>query len=209
MTPLVIIGCGGFGREVWSTAQAINTVAPRFEILGMLDDNLSAENSAALHRIGATHLGGIEWFGSAADDVHGVIAIGSSRARSAIDSRFPERRWATLVHPDTTIGPDVTLAQGCVVAPGARLSTSIRVGRHVHIDQGVTVGHDSLLGDFSRLNPQACISGNVMIEAGATVGASATVIQGLRVGADALVGAGAVVTRDIEASTIVKGVPAR
>ena len=92
MTPLVIIGCGGFGREVWSTAQAINTVAPRFEILGMLDDNLSAENSAALHRIGATHLGGIEWFGSAADDVHGVIAIGSSTqgSRSAAG-----RLWCT------------------------------------------------------------------------------------------------------------------
>ena len=209
MTPLVIIGCGGFGREVWGIAEAINDKAPRFEVLGMVDDALSDENEDALARLGARHLGGLDWFEDAPADVQAVIAIGSPDARRRIEERLPDRAWATLVHPDTTIGPDVKLAQGCVVAPGARLSTSIRVGRHVHIDQGVTVGHDSLLGDFSRLNPQSCISGNVTIEAGATVGASATVIQGLRVGADALVGAGAVVTRDIEASTTVKGVPAR
>lgn len=209
MIPLVIIGCGGFGREVWGIVEAINDRAPRFEVLGMVDDALSDDNEAALTRLGARHLGGLEWFEDAPADVQAVIAVGSPDARRRIDERLPDRAWATLVHPDTTIGPDVTLAQGCVVAPGARLSTSIRVGRHVHIDQGVTVGHDSLLDDFSRLNPQACISGNVMLEAGATVGASATVIQGLRVGADALVGAGAVVTRDITASTTVKGVPAR
>ncbi|WP_040014458.1 acetyltransferase [Dermacoccus sp. Ellin185] len=209
MIPLVIIGCGGFGREVWGIAEAINERAPRFEVFGMVDDALSDDNEAALVRLGARHLGGLDWFDDATADVQAVIAIGSPDVRRRIDERLPDRAWATLVHPDTTIGPDVKLAQGCVVAPGARLSTSIRVGRHVHIDQGVTVGHDSLLGDFSRLNPQSCISGNVMIEAGATVGASATVIQGLRVGADALVGAGAVVTRDIEAWTTVKGVPAR
>lgn len=209
MIPLVIIGCGGFGREVWGIAEAINNRAPRFELLGMVDDALTADNEAALARIGAHHLGGLDWFEDAPAEVQAVIAVGSPDARRRIDERLPDRAWATLVHPDTTIGPDVTLAQGCVVAPGARLSTSIRVGRHVHIDQGGTVGHDSVLSDFSRLNPQACVSGNVTVRAGATVGASATVIQGLTVGDDAFVGAGAVVTRDVAALATVKGVPAR
>ena len=41
------------------------------------------------------------------------------------------------------------------------------------------------------------------------IGTTACVLQGLRVGADATVGAGACVTRDIEAKSTVKGVPAR
>jgi acetyltransferase-like isoleucine patch superfamily enzyme len=49
----------------------------------------------------------------------------------------------------------------------------------------------------------------VQIGAGATVGSNVTVIQGLRIGAHAFVGAGAVVIRDVAASTTVVGVPAK
>lgn len=208
MTPLVIIGAGGFGREVWSITTAINSVEPTYELIGFVDDALSDDNAAALERLGAAYLGGSEWLQNAPSGTQGVIGIGSASARRAIDTRFSSLTWATLVHPDTTIGDDVELGSGSVVAPGSRLSTSIRVGRHAHIDQNVTVGHDSILMDYSRLNPQACVSGNVTVSHGATVGASATIIQGLTVGQNALVGAGAVVTRNVSDSVIVKGVPA-
>ena len=209
MTPLVVIGCGGFGREVWSIANAINAQAPTFELLGMIDDALSEPNAEALERIGAPYLGTSQWLESAPEGVHAVIGIGSAGARRAIDARWAELSWATLVHPDTTIGADVVLAPGVVVAPGARLSTSIRVGRHAHIDQGVTVGHDSVLDDYTRANPQACVSGSVTVSAGATLGANCTVLQGLTIGENVMVGAGAVVVRDVETGLTVKGVPAK
>ena len=38
MTPLVIIGAGGFGREVLELVLDINAAAPTFEFLGFLDD---------------------------------------------------------------------------------------------------------------------------------------------------------------------------
>lgn len=208
MTPLVIIGAGGFGREIWSIAAAINAVQATFDVIGFVDDALSEANAHALERLRAPHLGGSDWLQHVPEGTQGVIGIGSASARRAIDASAPSLEWATLVHPDTTVGHDVELGAGCVVAPGSRLSTSIRVGRHVHIDQNVTVGHDSILGDFSRLNPQACISGNVTVGHGATIGASATVLQGLSVGRDALVGAGGVVTREVSESVTVKGVPA-
>lgn len=209
MIPLVIFGAGGFGREIWSIARAINSGKPTYELLGFVDDGLTEANAAALARLDAPHLGGSDWAVNAPAGTHGVIGIGSASVRRSIHDRFPSLAWATLIHPDTTLGSDVEIGPGSVVAPGTRLSTTIRLGRHVHVDQNVTVGHDSSLGDFSRLNPQACISGNVSIAEGATVGASATVIQGLTVGADALVGAGAVVTRHVPGGAVVKGVPAK
>ena len=90
----------------------------------------------------------------------------------------PNARWATLVHPDATVGPDVVLGPGTVIAPGARLSTAIRGGRHLQVDQNATVGHDTVLGDYVRLNPQACVSGSVHHRRPLLVGAGAVVLEG-------------------------------
>ena len=48
-----------------------------------------------------------------------------------------------------------------------------------------------------------------MIKRGATVGAGAVVLPGVTIGERAMVGAGAVVTKDVEADTVVVGNPAR
>lgn len=208
--PLVIVGAGGFGREVIAIAAAVNRVAPTWEIIGVLDDDPAPTNLAGLAAIGTPLLGALDLLpGLIADGAHAVLGIGSPTIRARIDAAHPSAVWATLVHPDATIGPDVHLAPGTVVAPGARLSTSIHAGRHLHVDQNVTVGHDSTVGDHVRLNPQACISGAVTIGPRAVVGAAAVVLQGLSLGADSVVGAGAVVLHDVAPSTTVKGVPAR
>lgn len=209
MTALVIIGCGGFGREVWSIAKAINRVRPTFELLGFVDDAPAPYHQAALERIQAPLLGGLDWLHDAGSEVQAVIGIGSARDRRFLDCRFPDQEWATLVHPDTTIGLDVRFWPGGVVAPGTRVSTAVTVGRHAHLDQNVTVGHDCTLGDYSRCNPQACVSGQVTVGNAAIVGANATVLPGLTVGDGALVGAGGVAVRSIQTDMTVKGVPAR
>ena len=49
----------------------------------------------------------------------------------------------------------------------------------------------------------------VVIEPGAWIGARATLLPGVTIGKGAIVGAGAVVTRSVEADTLVAGVPAR
>jgi acetyltransferase-like isoleucine patch superfamily enzyme len=49
----------------------------------------------------------------------------------------------------------------------------------------------------------------VRIENDAWIGAGAIVLPGVRIGVGAIVGAGAVVTRAVEARTVVAGVPAR
>ncbi|MFN9782517.1 MAG: acyltransferase, partial [Sphingobacteriales bacterium] len=50
---------------------------------------------------------------------------------------------------------------------------------------------------------------SILIKRNAWIGASATILPGVTVGEDAIVAAGAVVHKDVEAGTIVGGVPAK
>lgn len=211
MSELIIIGAGGFGREVFAIVSALRATGVDWTVEGFVDDNPSVEDRARVADLGSRVLGPVQDLASRQRPFAAVIAVGSPAARVAIATALVDSLVScpALVHPDVTFGPLVSLAEGVVIAPGVRLSTNVRVGRHVHVDQNVTVGHDATLGDFSRLNPQACVSGSVRVGVEATVGANATILQGLNVGDRALVGAGSVVTRDVAPGTTVKGVPAQ
>lgn len=205
---IAIVGCGGFGREVHAILQAVRTDSDVIEFVGFFDDNPDELNLTRVAALGARVAGTVADLAGLPEDVEAVIGVGSGAARVALAARLAGRRFATLVHPEATLGTAIRLGAGAVIAPGSRLSTNIRVGDHVHIDQGCTVGHDTELGEFSRLNPSACVSGSVRIGPGALIGANATVLQCLTVGSRSVVGAGAVVVRDVPADSTVKGVPA-
>lgn len=211
MRGLVIIGAGGFGREVFAIVSTMTSQGERWVVEGFADDSPSASDSDRVRALGSEVLGTVADVASRTEPFGAVIAVGSPEARAAISVALAHSNasYPPLIHPSATIGPEVALAEGVVVAAGARLSTNISVGRHVHVDQNVTVGHDSVLEDFCRLNPQSCISGSVRVGVGAVIGASATILQGLTISNGATVGAGAVVVRDVPPDAVVKGVPAR
>ena len=210
-SPLFIIGAGGFGREVFSIIEAIESDGQKLNFQGFIDDAPSQSHRERVSALGSCMAGSIRDLRRRTEPFSTVIAVGSPSRRQTIATLLSNCpvSYATLIHPHTSIGREVRFAEGTIVAAGSRLSTNIEIGRHVHIDQNATVGHDSVLGHFSRLNPQACISGAVSVGQGSLVGANATILPGLKVGNGAIVGAGAVLTRDVPAGAIVKGVPAR
>jgi sugar O-acyltransferase (sialic acid O-acetyltransferase NeuD family) len=206
---LVIIGCGGFGREVHDVVDAINALDPTWELQGYVDDEPTEANETLVEGHGSRVLGTLSMLeklpvGAA------VVGIGSPVIRRAVDLHLQGLGWesAVLVHPTATIGHGTSLGPGTVICAGARLTTNITLGRHVHVDQNATIGHDTVIGDYARMNPQACVSGSVRLGEGVLVGASATVLQGLEVGAGGTLGAGSVVVKDVPAHVVVKGVPA-
>jgi len=207
MKPIIVVGAGGFGREVLAIIAAINAVEPTWDIVGVLDDDDSDARQSLLARMGATITGPVSDLASTT--AAAVLAIGSPSARSRIDGQFPANEWATIVHPQATLAQCVRLREGGIVAPGARLSIAVTAGRHIQVDQNATVGHDTLIGDHVRLNPQACVSGSVTVGDRTLIGAGAVVLEGRTLGSGVIVGAGAVVTSDVVDGATVKGVPAR
>lgn len=218
-TPIVVVGAGGFGREVLDVIEAMDAARlaaghdePVWQLVGVIDDAITDENLARLTARSIPHLGSIEDFLSAtAGHVAYAVGIGSPVVRRRIAERFDAagHTGATLVHPSVTMGSPVKIGAGSVLCAGVRITTNITIGRHVHINLNATVGHDTTIGDFVSINPLASISGDCALEADALIGVAGIVLNGLRVGQGATVGGAACAVRDVEPGTTVVGVPAR
>src|SRR2546423_1748476 len=97
MTPLVIVGAGGHGRELLDVVRAINSSEPTFEMLGFVDDG--HPDPSLLERLGVPFLGPtseLEKLGAAY-----VIGVGMPEPRKRIDEQLSALGLepATLVHP--------------------------------------------------------------------------------------------------------------
>ncbi|KXK59496.1 sugar acetyltransferase [Micromonospora rosaria] len=213
-TDVVIVGCGGMGREVFGMIRAVNARAGDeavWRVLGFVDDYPTESGVKLVHRLGVPFLGPTRWLAGQPPSTHLVLGVGEPRLRRETDNSV--RRYglpaATVLHPNAEIGPDCVFQEGLVAAGGARVTTNVVLGRHVHLNQNCTVGHDTELGDFVSVHPLAAVSGYCRLAEGVLVGTTAAVLPHRAVGRDAVVGAGACVTRDVPAGAVVKGVPAR
>jgi sugar O-acyltransferase (sialic acid O-acetyltransferase NeuD family) len=207
MIPLVIVGAGGFGREVLDIIEAINSVDPTFDFLGFLDD--APVPSPLIGERRASVIGKVERLAQL--DTHYLIGISSGESRKRIDilATAAGRTAAVAVHPAATMGAHVLLGPGSIVTAGVRLTTNIRLGRHVHVNINATVGHDCRLGDYVTINPGVNVSGTVSIGECAMLGTGSCVNQGLSIGAETIVGAGAAVVQDLPPGVVAVGIPAR
>lgn len=217
---LVVVGIGGFGREVIDIIDALNHQDhAAIELVGTIDDSPSAANVAKVVARGVPYLGTLKEFltqnpietATINNAPSYVIAIADPQARHAIDAEMTAAGLipGTLVHPSATIGAGTTIAPGVIICAGARLTCDISVEKHAHIHVNATIGHDAKLESFASVYPSGTVSGNCKLKEGSTVGANATVLQQLTVGGWSFIGAGAVVVRDVPVNELVKGVPAK
>ena len=210
---IVIVGCGGFGREVVEIVDAINDgTGPVWNLLGFLDDSPSPLDVERARRLGLSVIGPIARESLGANfEVSYIVGIGSGTIRRAVVERADSIGLAAtiLLHPTAVIGRDVRIQEGTVVAARAQVTTNVDIGRHVHVDRSAQIGHDSTLGNFSTIHPSAVVSGNCHLGEETELGTNCTVLPGVNVGNGSLVGAAACVVNDVKDGTTVAGVPAR
>jgi sugar O-acyltransferase (sialic acid O-acetyltransferase NeuD family) len=205
--PIVVYGCGGFGREVRQLIADINECSPTWEFVGFLDYD-PTKVGTDIH--GFPVLGGMDWLARNAG-VAVAVGIGATNTKWKVVQKLLQHgvETPTLIHPETTIGQYVEFGKGTIVCARSCVTTDIRLGSFVILNLGVTVGHDASLGDYCTLNPGTSISGYDTIGDGTEIGTRACVIPHVTVGSWTIVGAGAVVTRDVEPNSTVVGVPAK
>jgi sugar O-acyltransferase (sialic acid O-acetyltransferase NeuD family) len=206
LTPLAIVGAGGFGREIAWLADDINREKPTFELVGFIDDEATS-TPEGYPVVGNTD----QWIAHGRVDVHLVCALGDPVTRWQVAGRLSDAgfKFATLVHPTVKRSRHVRIGPGGMICADNILTTNIDIGAHALLNLDCTVGHDSTLADYISMMPGVHISGDVTTDIGAYFGTGAVAINGVRIGAWSVIGAGAVVSSDVPRGVIAVGVPAK
>ena len=207
MKHLVIVGAGGYGREMYGAALDSLGYGTEFDVRGYLD---ARPDALAGFKGYPPVIGAPESYEPAADDVF-FCALGSIERRRACVAAIASRggRFLSLVHRTAVLGPNVSVGEGSFVAPNVTLTADVSVGRHVAVFHNTSVGHDAVLEDFSHVYAQCSVGGSVRICSGAVVYPGSVVVPRRSIGAGAVVGAGSTVILNVKPGSTVFGCPAR
>ena len=120
---------------------------------------------------------------------------------------------------DTKIGAFVEIQKNARVGRRCKISSHTFVCEGVDIEDNVFIGHSVTFINDSY--PRATAAGGglqteadwqvekTVVKRGASIGSGSTILSKVTIGENAIVGAGSVVTKDVPASAIVAGNPAK
>lgn len=207
MKRLIIIGAGGFGREIANAAQEAVGYGTEFVLKGFLDQKPDALDGFAGY---PSLLGSPEAYAVQPDDVF-FVAMGNLRLRRKNAELVAAKggRFQTLIHRTASLGRNVVIGAGSYVAHNAVLTADIQVGRNVCVFHGTVIGHDGRIGDCSHVSSLVFLGGGVRLGAGVTLHPGVRVAPFKTIGDGATVGIGSVVLTNVRAGATVFGVPAQ
>lgn len=191
--PIIIIGAGGFGREVLALIQNINEKENRWEVSGFVDDG--KQPGEVIN--GVKVLGGVDYLNSIKEKAAVAIAIAQPAIRRQVIEKLnnPNLYFPLLAHPSSLISSPktVNIADGCILCANTVLTTDITLGRFVIMNVASTLAHDVQVGDFCTLMPGVNISTGAQLGEGCYIGTGAKIAQPVNIPPWQNISAGAII----------------
>jgi sugar O-acyltransferase (sialic acid O-acetyltransferase NeuD family) len=187
---LALFGFGGHAREV---AAQINK-----EITFFVDDKYANEFSKPISTFDP--------------EIYQImVAVADSKEREKIVKKLPKNTsYFTFVHPTALLmSEDIQIGVGSFIGAYSILTTNITIGNHAILNRGNQIGHDSKIGDFFSAMPGAIVSGNVRISDCVYMGNNSSIKEKILVNSNVIIGSNAAVVKNIIASGVYVGVPAK
>lgn len=207
MKELVLVGAGGFGREVYAWARQCSEFGKDWTIKGFLDDDPSCLDSYGMSSLWLGTIG--DWQPSPSETF--VCSIGQTQPKENCVKSLEAKGavFTSLVHPSCVLGDRVQLGAGVILCPFVTLTCDIFIDDHCALNIGCSVGHDAVLGKYCQLQSRVAINGAVSVGRGVLMGTHATILPGRKIGDFATVGMGSVAYLDVPEGVTVLGNPAR
>jgi sugar O-acyltransferase (sialic acid O-acetyltransferase NeuD family) len=203
---ILIVGAGGFGREVLQWALHA-WPSDAHKIAGFLSDDSAA---LANYDTRFSVLGPARGFDPRPGDAF-VLAIGVPGIRRTVAEMLVARGadFLTLVHPTAIVAESSRVGAGSVVCPYAIVSDNCQLGRFVLMNYHSSVGHDASAEDFCVFSPYATLGGGAAVGEDVFLGLHASVGPRVTLGDRCKVSAGSVALAAAAAETVIWGSPGR
>lgn len=208
MKNVIIIGGGGFGREVQWLVERVNQREKVWNILGYIDDGIEKGSMVD----GYSVLGGIDCLHEYSGKTAVVCAIGAASTRKKVIEKVKQIgdfEFPNLIDPSVVMSERIDMGEGNIICAGNILTVDIEIGDFNIINLDCTVGHDVVIESFVTVYPSVNVSGCVLVGENTELGTGSQVIQGISIGRDVIIGAGAVVVSDIQKAGTYIGIPAK
>lgn len=210
MQKVILLGGGGFAREVLETIEDINRhTNNHIEILGFVYEGGEREKGTLIH--GLPVLGDLsELRGIGLSEISLVSAVGRAvwRKKLVKESKGMGAKFIDIIHPSTHISKWAKIGEGAIIQSQCIIMPEIKIGDFFVSNDNVAIGHDTVIGNFVHVNPNVNIAGGTKIEDDVFIGVKATILTST-IGEGSVIGACALVTKDVPAHVIAKGVPAK
>lgn len=208
MKNLIIIGVGGFAREIYWHAKDSIGYGDDWTIKGFIDGDLklAAEDYDLLP---AEVLGDVDSYSISADDVF-TCAIGSPKVRRRLVEKILARsgEFINIISKLAKIIPTAQLGQGLIISPYVGISDHAKLDDFAAVNAQTIIGHDARLGKFSCVMPHVHIAGGAQVGSEVFIGTGANILPKAKVGDSSTVGAGCVVLKKVRSGATVFGNPA-
>ena len=206
MKKILIVGAGGFGRELLQWIKDINVKQETWRIAGFLDDDAGALDG---FQCDYPIVGKISDWQPREDEVF-ALALGAPSVKARLAGLLKARGavFPPIVHPSSILTPFAAYGEGLVMFPYAKLSVNAAVGDFVTILSS-GIGHDVTIGDYTTVSGMCSILRNVTIGKRVFIAAGVSVANDVHVGDDAYIGLGSVVLKDVPGGMKTYGNPAR
>lgn len=208
MDKILIVGAGGFARELLEIVLQINPKAA-----ATFYDDVSTDAPGRLFgrfEILRSEAEAIAYFKN--KDRKFAVGVGSPPHRKQLFDKFSSLGGtpSSVISPFARIGVvDNKIDIGACVLTDVVLESENTVGTGTLVHVGALISHNVTIGSYCEISPRACLLGKVRVGDLCSIGTGSIILPGLTIGNNAKIGAGAVVTRDIADGVTAVGVPAR
>lgn len=202
---VLIVGAGGFGREVLSYIEDDN---PLFEVKGFLDSRAGALDATPRD---VPIVGDPLTYQPLPNEAF-MAALGDPQQRFKYTAALRDVHhvdFATVVHPRAHVSKHANLAHGCIIGPGVGLSVDTHIGAFTCIQEYTVVGHDARIGEWCQINSHCTIAGGARIGSFVTIHPNCVITSRAVIGDGVTVAPGSVVIGRIPAGITVLGNPAK
>lgn len=206
-----VFGIGGYGREVMPLVQNIASKS-KSEVVFVVDAAYKTEDKVN----GVSVYSFDDFLDANYESKHLSIAVADYTLRKSVSEKSLCNGIAlsNVIADNVVLLAENEIADGAILSPFVTITSNCNIGRGFHANIYSYVGHDCIIGDYVTFSPGVKCSGNVVIEDNVFVGTGAIIRPGtsqkpLKIGENSVIAMGAVVTKDVPASSTVIGNPGK